>query len=141
MRIKIPLKVIELEPYNYHIMVSSVFADGKSANWIVDTGASKTVFDKNRVEYYSALEGELDEIHTAGIGEEPMDVTLAELKNLSFGKLNIESQRVALLDLSHINELYSKVTDVEISGLLGSDFLMSYKAVIDYKKQVIVFKK
>ena len=138
MRIKIPLQIIELEPDNYHIMVSSVFSDGNSVNWIIDTGASKTVFEKKMIKYYAKSEGESDEIHTAGIGEQAMEVTLAELKSMSFGKLKTENQRVALLDLSHINELYSKVIDKKISGLLGGDFLMRYKAVIDYKKQVLI---
>lgn len=141
MRIKIPIQIIELEPDNYHIMVSSVFADGDSANWIIDTGASKTVFDKKLIEYYFILEGELDEIHTAGIGEQPMAVILAELKTTDFGKLIVKNQKVALLDLSHINELYSKVSDIKISGLLGGDFLMKYRAVIDYRKKLMVLKK
>ncbi|NQU55293.1 MAG: aspartyl protease family protein [Bacteroidetes bacterium] len=141
MRIKIPIEIIELESDNYHIMVSSVFADGISVNWIIDTGASKTVFDKTLVEYYSVSEGESDEIHTAGIGEQPMNVILAELNSMSFGKLKIGTQKVALLDLSHINELYSKVSDIKISGLLGGDFLMKHRAVIDYQKKLLILKK
>ncbi len=141
MRIKIPIEIIELESDNYHIMVSSVFADGISVNWIIDTGASKTVFDKTLVEYYSVSEGESDEIHTAGIGEQPMNVILAELNSMSFGKLKTDTQKVALLDLSHINELYSKVSDIKISGLLGGDFLMKHRALIDYQKKLLILKK
>lgn len=140
MRIKIPIRIIELEPDNYHIMVSSTFENGFSVNWIIDTGASKTVFDKNLNEYYSELEGESDELHSAGIGEKPMDVILGELRNIKIGSLKTESFKVALLDLSHINQLYSKVSDVKISGLLGSDFLMKHKAVIDYKRKRLVLQ-
>src|SRR5665811_465262 len=135
MRINIPIQIVELEPDNYHILISCTFLDGKSGNWVIDTGASKTVFDKNLLDYYSVLEDESDEIHTAGIGEKPMDVTLAQLESVSFGKFKTESQKVALLDLSHINELYSKVTDLKICGLIGGDFLMKNKAVVNYKKK------
>ena len=138
MRIKIPLQIIELEPDNYHIIISSAFFDGTIGNWIIDTGASKTVFDKNLVEYYSVLEGESDEIHTAGVEEQPQEISLALLKPIQFGKLNVENYKVALLDLSHINKLYSKITDLNICGLIGSDFLMKYGAVINYKKRVMM---
>jgi predicted aspartyl protease len=134
MRIKVPLQIVELEPDNYHIIISTTLYDGIIGNWIIDTGASKTVFDKNLVDYYSVLEGETDEIHTAGVEEQPQKISLAILKPMQVGKLNTENLKVALLDLSHINKLYSKITDQNICGLIGSDFLMKYKVVIDYKK-------
>ena len=137
MRIKVPLQITELEPDNYHIIISCNFDDKETANWIIDTGASKTVFDKNLVEYYSVIEGESDEIHTAGFEEQPQEISLAVLKSVQIGKLKVENLKVALLDLSHINKLYSKITDLNICGLLGSDFLMKYRAVIDYKKSKI----
>ena len=138
MRIKIPIQIIELEPDNYHIIISSTFADGTNVNWIIDTGASKTVFDKNLVEYYSILEGESDEIHTAGIEEQPQEISFALLKPIQFGKLNVENFKVALLDLSHINKLYLKAADIKVCGLIGGDFLMKYKAAINYKKPVLI---
>lgn len=137
MRIKIPINIIELEPDNYHIIITSEFSDLKKGNWVIDTGASKTVFDKNLNEFYDLLEGETDEIHTAGIGGEPQTISLAHLKFVQIGKLIIKNLNVALLDLSHINKLYANTTDLEICGLIGGDFLMKYKAVIDYKKQVL----
>ena len=141
MRIKIPIQIIELETDNYHIMASSVFADGQKANWIIDTGASKTVFDKNWIEYYSVLEGESDEIHTAAIGDHPQEISMGLLSPFQLGKLTVESVKVALLDLSHINELYSRSTEIEICGLIGGDFLMKYRSAIDYKKQQLVLNK
>lgn len=141
MRIKIPLKIIELEPENVHIVITCSFSDGTNGNWIIDTGASKTVFDKKLIQYYSELDGESDQIHSAGIGEKPMDVRLGELESLTFEKLSVENQKVALLDLSHINILYAKVSNIKIVGLLGSDFLLRHKAIIDYRKKRIVLKQ
>jgi hypothetical protein len=138
MRTIIPINLIELEPDNFHLIISSVFSDGQTRNWVIDTGASKTVFDKNLEEYYSVLEGESDEIHTAGNSEQPQEISMALLAQLQIGKLKIKNFRVALLDLSHINELYSKSTNHKICGLIGGDFLMKYKAVIDYKKKKLV---
>jgi len=141
MRIKIPINIIELEPDNYHILVSSTFPGNENKNWVIDTGASKTVFDKNLEKYYLLLEGESDEIHTAGIGEQPQEISMALLSYVQFGKLRIRELKVALLDLSHINKLYSKATDIKVCGLLGGDFLMKHKAVIDYKLKRLVLNK
>jgi hypothetical protein len=45
--------------------------------------------------------------------------------------------KVALLDLSHINELYKRATDLEICGLIGGDFLTKHHALIDYKRKIM----
>ncbi len=134
------MQITELEPNNYHLIIVGWFENGKTGNWVIDTGASKTVFDKNLVEHYTVLEGESDEIYTAGIGDGPQEISIAILTSLQLGKLKIENQKVALLDLSHINEMYSKVTSLTICGLLGGDFLMKYKAVIDYKDQLLMLR-
>jgi hypothetical protein len=52
--------------------------------------------------------------------------------------MKVEKMKVALLDMNHINELYEKVSDIKIGGLLGSDFLLKNKAVVDYKKKRLV---
>jgi hypothetical protein len=140
MKIKIPLQVTELEEDNFHLIATSVFADKTTGYWVVDTGASKTVFDKNLKDRYVVSEEESDQLHTAGIGEKPIETTLAHLKPFSFGKLKVENLKVALLDLTHINKLYSRATNLKICGLLGGDFLMKHQAVVDYKKKVLVLK-
>lgn len=138
MKIKIPLQIVELEDDNFHLVVSGSFSNGATGYWVVDTGASKTVFDKNLEEGYNTSDEEADEVHTAGIGEKPIETTIAYLKPFSLGKLKIETLRVALLDLSHINQLYSRATNLHICGLIGGDFLMKHKAIVDYKRKVLV---
>ena len=140
MRYKIPIKIIELESDNYHLIISTDFADGSKENWVIDTGASKTVFDKNLNEHFVPSDNEIEELHSAGINDQPLTTTLGYLKPFFVGNLEIETAKVALMDLSHINELYSKVSDLEICGLIGSDFLLKYKAVIDYKKQRLILQ-
>lgn len=140
MRHKIPIEIIELESDNYHLILKGVFADGVKGNWVIDTGASKTVFDKNLTEYYEVLHGETDEIHTASADENPQEISMGILSELHFGKRNVVNLKVALMDLTHINKLYLKTTNLEICGLLGGDFLMENNAVIDYKKKRIVLQ-
>lgn len=138
MKIKIPLQVVELEDDNFHLVVNSVFHDGTNGFWVVDTGASKSVFDKNLEKFYAPADESADQLHTAGIGEKPIETAIANLHPFSLGKFKVENLKVALLDLSHINKLYSKTTSLTICGLLGGDFLMKHRAIIDYRKKTMV---
>ena len=53
---KISIELVELEYHNYHLLVQGKFEDGEKAYWIIDTGASKTVFDKNLSQYCTQVE-------------------------------------------------------------------------------------
>jgi hypothetical protein len=141
MKIKIPLRIIELEEGNFHIIATGTFDDGTTGLWAIDTGASKTVFDKNLIGNYEVTDEDADEIHTAGVGEKPLSTKLGNLSRMKLGKLQTEDLKVALLDLSHINELYKKATDLEICGLIGGDFLMKHRAIIDYNRKILILKK
>ncbi|MDD4107838.1 MAG: aspartyl protease family protein [Prolixibacteraceae bacterium] len=140
-KIKIPVQIIELEADNFHLLVSSVFSDGSTGYWAVDTGASKTVFDKNMEYLYTESAGSTDQVHTAGIGEKPIETAIANLKPFRLGELEETNLRVALLDLSHLNNLYAKTVNMKICGLLGCDFLMKYQAVINYRKKIMILHR
>lgn len=140
--IEVPLKVIELEFDNYHILVEGNFRDGSSVFWVIDTGASKTVLDKNLTNQYELIETDNpDDYQSAGINQGMMETSVGKLSYLSFGDLEIENRKVALIDLSHVNEIYSKYTTCRIAGLLGSDILMQFECKIDYEYKTLKFIK
>ena len=136
MQIKLPIQLFELDEQNFHPVISSEFSNGKKANWVIDTGASKSVFDKNRTVDYNLLGG-VDEIYSATAADHPMTTSLAELKSFRLGAFEVSGLKVAIIDFSHINTIYRNANGPEISGLIGSDFLIKYNAVIDYKKKVL----
>jgi hypothetical protein len=141
MKIKIPLHLIELEDENYHLVAPSVLPDGETGYWVLDTGASKTVFDKNQKQNYKINAQESEKIHTAGIGDKPLETAIGYLHPFWLGKLKVKNLRVALLDLAHINQFYSKAANLHICGLIGGDFLMKHQAVVDYRNRVLIIKK
>ncbi len=140
MRYKIPIEIVELENGNYHPVVGSVFSDDSAGKWVIDTGASKSVFDEKLEAQIERIDGRSEDLHSAGIGAEPMISRLASLKSLRFGCLKVEGMQVALIDLSHINELYTHAADLQICGLLGGDFLMRHHAIIDYQRKRLVLR-
>jgi hypothetical protein len=138
--IEIPLQIILLEQDNYHILIEGNFFDEKPSYWIIDTGASKTVLDSNLDLYYANVELENEEDYqSAGINQGMLDTSVGKMHFLRFGEFKIVNQKVALIDLNHVNEIYEKYTSFKIAGLLGGDILMQYKCMIDYSRKIIKF--
>ena len=126
--IEIPLHIIELEHDNYHILIEGNFEDETPSFWIIDTGASKTVLDSNLTEFYADVESDNEEDYqSAGINQGMLDTSVGKIHFLRFGEFKIVNQKVALIDLNHVNEIYEKYTSYKIAGLLGGDILMQYK--------------
>lgn len=103
---------------------------------LVDTGASKTVFDKKRVLHFIDEKDFLpmDKLST-GLGTSSMKTHSTLLKKLQVGEIVMKNFEAIVLDLSHVNISYSKLDLPAIDGVLGSDVLVKYNAVIDYRKK------
>lgn len=139
MQYSIPIEIIEMEAENFHLVVESVFFNGSTGKWIIDTGASKTVLDKTLNLHYNESEAVNDnEILSAGIGEKLIETSEGIIPDLDFNGMVLENLKVALIDLSHINNLYKKYSEITICGLIGSDFLHKYKAIIDYSEKKLI---
>jgi len=135
MKYVVPLELIELEEDNYHLTVATRFEDGSDGLWVIDTGASKTVFSLALKDHYDLLpDDQQKEVRSAVIGSDHLDTVPAELHPFRIGEFPVRHLGVALIDLSHINDLYYHATEKEICGLIGSDFLMKHKAIIDYAR-------
>ena len=129
----LPLQLVELEDQNYHILIETEFQNGEKGKWAIDTGASKTVFDVNQKQYYQLSEQADLEIKSAGLSEAQIDTMAGAIFKLKMGDLELENWPVAIIDMQYVNKLYSQFTNEVIFGLLGSDFLVQHKAVIDFK--------
>ena len=138
MRVKIPLQIIELEKGNYHLFARCTFENGEYGIWAIDTGASKTIFNRLLTDYYLIDEesGETG-IQSSGLGDTLFETQLGILMPFSLSGVIIENLHVALIDLSHINKLYHEATDMKICGLIGGDFFYKHQAVIDYEKKLL----
>lgn len=138
---KIPLKLIELDSQSFHL-IAEAFINDLKLNLVIDTGASKTVFDGRILEPALGTSDRFShKIQSAGIMADEIDskATLADVFRI--GDLVIHDFPVIMIDLEAINKLYRKATGESIHGLLGSDFLLSYRADIDYGKLVMELEK
>ena len=138
---KLTLKVLSIEGDGYHLYINAKI-NGHKAHLLVDTGASKTVFDKNRIVNFSTENKlvELDRLST-GLGTDSMRGHMIDIDEISLGTIKVKNYQGLALDLSHVNASYDKLGLEPIDGVLGSDILHEYNAIIDYKNQELTLEK
>jgi hypothetical protein len=140
MRTTIPLQIIDLHDDGFHPLIDvSLF--GKNFKLVLDTGASKTAFDKTLLAEANedALIAESDRLST-GLGTNTMASYTATITDLYIGDMPVAAFEVAVLDLSAINIAYEQLNHPQVLGVLGGDILMKYKAVVDYGRKELVLK-
>jgi hypothetical protein len=140
MTINIPLETIDLQGEGYHLLVN-VKICGKPFKVVLDTGASKTVFDHQMLTHADKkITVQSTNSLSAGLGTLTMESYTAVLPELKLGRLKLADFEVAVLDLSNINHAYAQLNHPQVLGVLGGDILMQYNAVIDYGKQRLKLK-
>ena len=132
-RTTIPIQLLFIEDDGYHLLIK-VKLNGKGATMLIDTGASRTVFDRSRMLRYAEERDflSIDKLST-GLGTNKMETHSTWIKNFRIGKLSLQHFETILLDLSHVNNSYARLDLPAIDGVLGSDLMMKYEAVIDYR--------
>lgn len=135
----VPITLINLNDDGFHLLVEIVVFGTKC--WaVVDTGASRSVFDKG------FIERNIEEIVTV---EDSNATTLfttsttiqAVIPKLKIGKLIIKKYHAVALDLESVNEAYALMGHPRIDAILGSDIFYEYQAKINYKKLKIFFSR
>lgn len=130
--ISVPLTLINLNDDGFHLLVEIVVF-GQKLFTVLDTGASRSVFDMSLIK-----------THISGpeYQEETQATTLfatsstfqATIPKLKIGRLLIPEYETVALDLTSVNEAYQQMGHPVVAGIIGSDILLKYHAVINYKK-------
>lgn len=139
-RINVPIRILEIQGQGSHLLIDGRI-NGAAICLVVDTGASRTVFD------HAFLAGLIDEEDmveaeekSAGLGVNDMQSFIGQVKELRFGRLKLKDIAVVGIDLENIRDSYEMLGLPEIHGVLGGDILLEYQAVIDYGKARIMFR-
>jgi len=137
-----PLRILAFDDGSFHLTVQLEVND-RTACFLLDTGASKTVFDLNTFgsfQEYKTSDLIPNEKPSAGIHIETTEHSTILLDKLSFGYLTLPEKEILLLDLSNINYTYSLLNLPPIDGILGNDLLSMLGATINYKKKFLRLK-
>ncbi len=134
----VPFQLLDLQGQVTHILVE-VEVYNRTFRMVVDTGASKTVFDKTQLDHLLAdqLLLEPSETLSTGLGTNSMESFNMEIPSLAIGEWKIKKLKTAVLDLSSINYAYQQMDLEPVIGVLGGDIFSNYGAVIDYAKKTL----
>ena len=133
----VALQIIDLNEDGFHPLLN-IKLFGKKFTVVLDTGASKTAFDKTLLQQAnkSAIITETSILST-GLGTNSMASFTAVIPDMRIGRLKIPEFEVAVLDLSTINIAYAQMGHPQVLGVIGGDILTKYKAVINYGKNTL----
>ncbi|MGV3761346.1 aspartyl protease family protein [Parapedobacter sp.] len=140
--VTVPLTLLNLQDDGFHLLLE-VIVFGRPFKAVLDTGASKTVFDKATVENH--LPKDLVLRHTdmvsTGLGTTSMQSFILGIPDLQIDGFHLKNHEVAVLDLSTINFAYEQLAIDPVIGVIGGDILTCYGGVINYRKLTLTLRQ
>jgi predicted aspartyl protease len=136
----LPFELTGIQGDGFHPFVE-VKLGRKKLRMLIDTGASRTVFDETRLSLLIGPEKfeSIDQL-SAGLGTNSVQGKATIIDNLCLAELRIRNYQAIILDLSHVNELYKSLGMPLLDGVLGSDLFVKYRARIDFAERQLVLK-
>lgn len=133
----LPLTIKAIENDGFHLL-TTVLINGKKALVIIDTGASRSVFDETRIVDFIGHSNlaEHDKL-SSGLGTNTMTSKKVVLETLNLNGLILNHYEATIVNLHHVNQSYQKIGLAHIDGILGGDILTDYHAIIDYKNSIL----
>ncbi|MBO4615436.1 MAG: aspartyl protease family protein [Bacteroidales bacterium] len=123
-----------LEGGGKHIFVRCKVGGTKSL-MLIDTGCSNTVFDSGSEVFAGIRLHELKGTNkNFSLNAAIDDVKIGKIKDFAIGRFKVNINRGVFISLEQINSLYESMLGQRIIGILGSDFMRKYKAIIDFGK-------
>jgi predicted aspartyl protease len=131
------LSIESMAESGIHVFLT-VKVNGKRCRFLLDTGASKTVVSKEWFEK-NVGKNKIKTIkqETSGLHSAVAESYFGTVDSLQMGSLILKKYKAAAVDLGHVNSMYAKFKVKKIHGILGSDLLKQFNAVIDYHSQTL----
>jgi hypothetical protein len=142
MRTTLPLEIISIEDDGYHVITKGKI-NGKEARLLIDTGASRTVFDIEKIVTFPDISPDnfnLMDKRSSGLGTNSMESFTIILNKFSLGKLKLKEYESVLISMTHVNQSYEMLNLPPIDGVIGGDILSKYKAILDYGKKELILE-
>ena len=138
----LPFTIELVDNDGYHLF-TNILVNNKLARMVIDTGASKTVFDielmKDYIDNFDDKFNESDKL-SAGLGGNSIKSYEINVDSLKLNKLLINNYHSCLLDLQHVNNTYEQLDMPKVLGVIGSDIFVKYNANISFVSKKIKFE-
>lgn len=138
---QLPIHLLDIEGDGFHVMVKGKI-NGMEANFIIDTGASRSVFDPTVItRFVESPQFKKKPGLTAGVGGSDLDTSTFIIDTLTLGDIELHDYEAVALDLENIHETYQKLKLPAIDGIIGGDLLYRLKATLNYRLRKIRLTK
>ncbi len=130
--------MLPIEDDGFHIFVAAGI-NGRPARLLIDTGASRTVFDREKIRDFISPEQVFEDIDklSTGLGTNTMKSQTVTLDRLQLGRIILRDFPAIVLDMQHVNQSFNLLGLEAIAGVLGGDLLNTLQARIDYRELYI----
>lgn len=137
--ISVPLILINLQDDGFHLLVEIVVF-GQKLLAVVDTGASRSVFDKSFIESHVKEIEHTEEAHATTLFTTSSTLQ-ASIPKLKIGSLILNDYETVALDLEAVNQAYEGLGHPPIAAIIGGDLLLQFHATINYQKMKLFLYK
>lgn len=137
----VPLQTVILDQFGCHLLLS-LSINGLKVNALLDTGASRTIIDVNRVHYY-IKDPELkafDRLFT-GVGAEQIKTSSIVLPSLELKHIILHQFEVVAIDMKPVNRSYAIYDLPRLDMVVGGDLLLRLGARIDYLSKTLTISE
>ena len=112
-------------------ITATISVNGKPCVFLIDTGGGATLIDQSKRQKYD-LKASKTSDYAAGIGS--VSTLVRTSATFQINGYNIKEKDLYLMDISYMNYEFKKNHSRQVDGVLGTDFLDKYGAVIDYSR-------
>lgn len=133
------IKILKIKNGGVAIFVDC-YIDKKKAILLIDTGATNSIFDSNAV-VFSEHKLEENDAECHSLNSSDISILSGVIDEFKIGKFTISMKTAVFSSLNYVNNVFLENNISIISGILGSDFLKKYKAIIDFEKKILTLKK
>lgn len=137
------IELMPIEEDGYHIFIEALI-NGGTARLLIDTGASRTVFDEERIKAFLTTKKHrfkrFSKLST-GLGTNTMKSHSIILEEFGLGETIFKDYQAVVLNMEHVNQSYQMLGQKEIDGVLGGDLLNKLRVVIDYSRKEIRWRE
>lgn len=128
---------IRIAPKSGHIVTKAAI-NGYTGRFIIDTGASASCVNQDLQDAFQLQTHYMEK--TIGTASGSLLPRIAHHNRLELGAWCHENMTLLSMDMSFINSALAVERMRAIQGLLGADFLIAAKAIIDYDRSLIYLR-
>ncbi len=140
---KIDLEFAKMDnEYNIHVIINAKMRK-QHLRLLVDTGATHSCIASHVIDNWDKQETE-DVDTLLNLSEEVTDADkkkMIKIPRLQIGSFYINNYYFLATDMAHINMMYQQMNIQPIDGLIGSDILLKYKALMDFSRAIMIWQR